>query len=430
MTETAEKRRFDEKLSLLMGKKSVVFALSAIIAIIVWMLVSMNQTNEIERTFVNVRVQLNVEGSLPANNNLTMYGNDDFYVDVSVRGKSYLVNASSFADRISVTAALNSVTTPGTYSLPISATIEGYSANDASIVGISKSSISVYFDEASEMTYDLTAEIVTGESYELPENFKRGEAVLSTGSVTLTGPAMQMNRISSVKAVAAIDDTLSNSETLLAEIVPMGTVDGASFEYVTVKDNAQIYVTIPVTRLSTYKPVVSFLNMPKYYRENGLDYSVSPQEIGAYVPADDSVLVKAEELSVCEIDFSRLRNEENRIEIAAQDALYELEEGINGITVTVDFSDLDSSVADVAVSQENAGLPSNSKIAETTLRNVQVIGPAEELQNLEDAEIYALPVLDGITLKSGSNTVPVKFVFRTLTDCWVFGTYSVEILVE
>lgn len=429
MRESGENTNKNKKIRL-SERRSFMFALSVVIAIIAWMLVSMNQTNEVEKDFPNVKVQLNVEGSLPANNNLSMFGSEEIYVDVSVRGKSYLVNDSGFADHLSVTASLNSVTAAGTYSLPISATINGYTENDVSITKLSKSSISVYFDEKTEKSFSLTEEIVEGENYKLPEGYQAENARLSAESVTLIGPALQMNRITAVKAVATIDKELTATENFKADIIPVAGAEGVNFEYVTVKDEEPIFITVPVTFSSEFKPVINFTNMPKIYRDTGVPYTISPESVKVAVPAEDEDLMKAEELTVGTIDFSQINNINNSIEVSVADSQYTFSEGVTKFTVNIDMSGMEKRWMEVPVSESEAKLPEGAKLVSTSVLSVQIVGPGESVLGIDSSEAYAVPVLDGVELKSGLNTVPAKIVLRTLTDSWVRGEYTVDIQVD
>ncbi len=81
------------------------------------------------------------------------------------------------------------------------------------------------------------------------------------------------------------------------------------------------------------------------------------------------------------------------------------------------------------VSTENLKLPDNAKVVSESVQSVQIVGPAESVLKIDSSEAYAVPVLDGVELKSGKNTVPAKIVLRTLTDSWVRGSYTVDIEV-
>ena len=435
MAEKAEKSKGVRKLSGLMEKRSFVFVFSLLIAMVAWILVSMNQTNEVEKVFPNVKVQINVEGSLPANNNLKIFGGEDYYTDVTVKGKSYLVNDASFTEHLSVIASLSAVNAAGTYSLPLTASIVGYSENDVSVVQMSKSSVSAYFDEESERAFDLTEEIIQGEGFSLPEGYKLENARLSADSVTLTGPALTIGRITAVKAVATLDKAVTDTQTLQAEIVPVGGADAGNLEYVTVKDEEPVFITVPVTYTSEFKPTVSFTNMPKDLREGGAKadlfrYTVRPEKVRVSVPANERELIEADELNVGTVDFSQINNTVNEIPVSVEESAYAFEDGVTGFTVSVDMSGMDKRWLEIPVSTEGVKLPENAELLTKTVQSVQIVGPAESVGGIDAGEAYAVPLLDGVELQSGVNTVPAKIVLRTLTDSWARGSYSVEIRVN
>ena len=435
MAEKNEKGKAGKRFAELMENRTFVFVLSLLIALVAWILVSMSQTNEIEKTFTGVKVLVNVEGSLPANNNLKIFGDEEFFADVTVKGKSYLVNDSSFQDKLSVTAALSAVNAAGTYSLPLTATIEGYSVNDASVVRMSKTSVSVYFDEESERTFDLTEELVQGEQFVLPEGYNLENARLSADSVTLVGPALEMSKIASVKAVVKLDKEITGTESFQAEIVPVGNTENTSFRYVTVKDETPVYITVPVSFTSEYTPVVTFTGMPKDLREGGsaaesFSYTVSPDRVRVSVPTGDQELIDAQELTVGSIDFSQLNNTLNEIELSVADSQYAFADGVTSFRVTVDLSGMEKRWLEIPVSAENLKLPAGAVLVSSTVQSVQIVGPAASVGGIDSGEAYAVPQLDGVELKPGVNTVPVKVVLRTLTDSWVRGAYTVEIRVD
>jgi hypothetical protein len=85
---------------------------------------------------------------------------------------------------------------------------------------------------------------------------------------------------------------------------------------------------------------------------------------------------------------------------------------------------------EISVAAEDVKLPEGAEIITDTISSVQVIGPAESVDAIGNSEAYAVPVLDGVELEKGVNTVPVKVILRTLTDSWVRGEYTVEIRVD
>ena len=419
------------------GKRSVVsrmfennwfvLGFSLLIAVILWCGVSMFQTTEVEKSFTNIKVQLNYEGSLPANNDLQIFGEDEFYVDVTVKGKSYLVNASDFANKISATVSFASVTSAGTYALPITVTVED---SQAEVVNYSKSNVSVYVDELVEKEYDLTDEVIELSGYSIPDGYARENPRLSTDSVVIQGPALEISRVASVKAVVELDRELIATETFTAEIQFTGASDNANLSNVSLKDDTPVYVTIPVTYTDKYETSVNFTNIPKDYRTDGVQFSVSPETVDLTLVTGEDQVPEDNTLVVGSIDFSELNNTYNTFTFSSADLPYTFGEGVKSFTVSVDLSSMNKRWLEIDVSTENLKLPEGATLLTDKISSVQVIGPAESVDAIGNSEAYAVPQLDGIELKEGVNVVPVKIVLRTLTDSWVRGEYTVEIQVE
>lgn len=427
MSDTRKSNAKKSAFSQLLDKNVFVLILSLVIAVVLWCGVSMFRTTEIDKTFQNVKVRLNVEGSLPDNNNLQIFGEQDYTVDVTVTGKSYLINADDFANNIDATVSFASVNSAGTYSLPISVSC---SVADVEITNVSKNNISVYFDELVEREFGITEDIVELGGYALPEGYTAENPRLSTESVTLEGPSLEMNRISSVLARVELDKELTGTETFTAEIVYVTSGSGASVEHVAVKDDEPVYVTIPVSITSSFNSAVTFTNVPKDYRKDGVEYTASPETVNVTVSASDNDLINAKEITVGAIDFSEIDNTINNFRFSTEELPYIFADDIKNITVVVDMSSMAKRWLQIGVSTDDVGLPENATVRTEIVSSVQVIGPADSVNGIENSEAYAIPVLDGIELQPGINTVPAKIVLRTLTDSWVRGTYTIEIQVE
>lgn len=425
---TAEKK--NRSFSALMEKNYFVMALSLLLAFIFWCIVSMSQTNEVEKTFQNISVRLSMEGSYPANNDLKIYGGTEYYVDVTVKGKSYLVNDASFADRIVVTPSFSSVSAAGSYNLPLSASIEGYSESDAVITNLSKNSVSVYFDEEVEKSYDLTIELLEGEEYALKEGFTADTPTLSEPQCTLVGPALEMSKIVEVKAVATLTGEISESQVLQATVVPVGAAEGIDFANVRPKDESKIYyITLPVSFSADYTPTVSFTNAPAAYAD-GVEYTVSPEIVNLSVSTGDTQLIASKEINVGNIDFSQLDNEVNRFRIQTASLPYTFGEDLETITVTVDLSGMGKRWMEVPVNAADVTLPAGAAVVSESVKSVQIVCPSSVVSKLSSADAYAVPVLDGVKLQKGVNTVPVKIVIPSLENAWAYGEYSVEIRLD
>lgn len=424
-TKKAKKLSF----SALLENNKIVFVFSVIVAILCWLAVSMYQTPETEKVFHNVKVQINFEGSTPYNNGFELYGNTDYYVDVTVKGKSYIVNDASFSDNIVATVSLSSVTTAGVYSLPLNVKLSDETDN-AEITNFSPTYIELYFDEPITKSFDISAEVEESEDYSLAEGFTRENPRLSVDTVTLTGPSLEISKIVSVKAVVSLSGELSSTQTLEATILPVGATDKQTFANVKFESEEPVYVTVPVTFSAEYTPAVTFTNMPAAYKTEGVKYVISPSKVNVTLSSADSELIDADEISVGTIDFSQLNNIVNFITLSTKDIPYTLKDSVKEFVVKIDMSSMEKRWLEVPVEYEKNTLPKGATVTTTSIESVQIIGPKDSVMKIDSSAAYAVPVLDGITLKKGENKVPAKIILRTLTDSWVRGEYTITIVVK
>ena len=196
------------------------------------------------------------------------------------------------------------------------------------------------------------------------------------------------------------------------------------------KDDQPVYVTIPVTFTDDYAAAVTFTNIPKAYRNEGIDYKISPETVSVTLVTGEEQVPENGELTVGSIDFSELNNTLNTFTFSSEDLPYSLGETVKTFTVSVDLSDMHKRWLEIGVSTDDVKLPEGAELITETISSVQVIGPAESVDAIGNTEAYAIPQLDGIQLEKGVNVVPVKIILRTLTDSWVRGEYTAEIRVE
>lgn len=422
----SNKKKFS--FSSVMADNRLVFAFSLIIAIVFWCLVSMSQTTEIERVFQNVSVNIPMDGSVAKNSGLEIFGEQDYFVDVTVKGLSYVVNDSSFTnENINVTASCSSVTAAGTYDLSLNASIVGFSG-DVEVVDISLKTIRVSFDERVSKSFALTEQIKELDSYSLGSGLIRENPILSVEKIDISGPAKEIAKITSVKAYVELDKELTATERFEAEIIAESSSGVVDLSNCKIELTEPVYVTIPINKVGKYETAVDFIGMPQSYREEGIAYSVYPSEIDVSVMtgANDTQLNESNEILIGTIDFSQINNTKNRIVINNEN----LSSEVKNFTVTIDMSSMAKRWLEIPVDISSVAVPEGITVLSATVESVQIVGPSSSVMNIDKTAAYAVPVFDAAQYSSGKHSIPAKIVLRTLTDSWVYGTYTVEIEVE
>ncbi len=424
--ETKENRRR------FLDRNYIVFILSLVIAVILWIGVSMFQTTEVDMTFQNIPVRVPFEGSMPANNGLELFGETEYTVDVTVSGKSYILNDSNFSSKLEAAVSLSNVRDAGTYTLPVIVTC---SDTNVEITNVTRATVSLYFDETIERDYEVVEEIVEKEGYELPEGYTRENPRLSTDTVTLVGPSLEMGRIFSVRARVELDKELTGTESFQSEIMFYGSnsvlLTRSQVQNVTVKNEDGVTVTVPVSITTTLKPTVDFTGLPAYFRQHPVEFTTDPDMLTVIIPANDSDTFNAKEIKIGTIDFSEIDNVSRDYTFSLEGQNYTFREETKSVRVHIDMSSMAKRWLTVAVDLTDVTMPEGAELVTQSISSVQVIGPEASVmaQGIGNDEAYAVPQLDDVELHAGVNTVPVKIYLRTLTDSWVRGTYSVEIRV-
>ena len=194
-------------LDTLLSDGKVVLAISFLFAMVLWVLVSMYASPVDIREIKNVKVTLNLEDSLPAKLNLAIFGEKDFYVDVTVRGRRYQLSDSALAaENLQVVAQMNYVDKAGINTLPLKASFANGGGDE--IISLSRTEIDVYFDTLKTQQYTLEPQIVHDGFEIAQEGFISETPILSSSVIELSGPEMEINKIRNVYAKASIKEPL------------------------------------------------------------------------------------------------------------------------------------------------------------------------------------------------------------------------------
>lgn len=425
----ANAKKMNFSFSSLITNNKFVFVLSLLFALAFWVFVSISQTSEIERVFSDVRISVNIdENSVAAENNLEVFGNGEFFADVTVKGYSYLVNSSAFTvNNINLYASTSSVVTAGTYDLPVSAALNGISG-DVQVASISVKTIKVAFDERQTKSFPITEVIEEGENYSLAEGLIRENPRLSLEKIDISGPARELAKIVSVKAYVKIDKELSSTESFEAEIIAESSNGRMELTNLTLGISEPVYVSVPICKVGTYETAVDFAGTPQAYRTDGIEYSVYPAKIDISVQtgSGETQLDDDNKILIGTIDFSKINNTINRIVVDNQN----IASDVKNFTVTIDMSSMAKRWLEIPVDVSSVTLPENVTVVSQNVESVQIVGPSQSVMNIDKTAAYAVPVLDGVELTPGTHTIPAKIILRTLTDSWVHGTYTVEIEVK
>ncbi len=401
------------------------FLCSFLAALCIWLVVSITASPQTTRVIKDVKVT--IDDAVPSQFDLRVFGNDEFTVDVTVKGKKYQISEASLsADDISVVAQTTSVDSAGVYTLQLKA--EGDSDNTPyTISSLSTKTIEVYFDTEKTSNFVIEPEIITSEFDIADEGYTCGDINLSETSVTITGPSTQINRIEKVVAQLVLDGPLTSNKSAETKILPYDDANKSDFEYLSMSIE-DVVVTIPILKIKSLDTAVTFKNAPDSLVLNPLKYSITPNSAEFNIVVDD--FDKISEYVVGSINFKELSPTSNTFTFDAKNTSL-VSEDINEFTVSVNLDDYTQEYMKVTKAKIKVNNPKKLQYEISDLnKSIVVVGTEEDLKGITEDMILIDVDLSSVTLEEGKRkTIPAVVNVNSPT-CWVYGAYTVDVSLK
>lgn len=410
----------------LVYNNKIAMLFSLILAFVIWIWVAIEKSPVVEMTISAVPVRIDMENSVPAQLNLQTFGQTEFYVDVTVTGKRFVVSALTPED-ITVTAQTNFVDSAGTKSLQLKAAAND--SRDYEIQGISQNYIDVYFDTYKEAEFAIEPRISAPDDRPVVDGCILGNVLFSQNTVVVSGPSAEVNKVTGIIAETAVSAPLSATTTVQPEIkLKTDGQETLSYVELNIGENA-VTMTMPVLKKVVLPTSVTFKNAPGGYLNGEVPVSISPAQIEAAIPIEKVGELKS--ISVGTVDFSELDSGYNTFTFQASDITeYTIVDSSARFRVTVNMTGLVSaafsvSAQNVAVTTQKDGY--HSTVLTQGIENIRVIGTTEEIAALTNDMLYAELDLSGVELTEGEQSVDARIVIKGSTKAWATGTYTVRI---
>lgn len=421
----AEKKVYSGLRSIIYNNKiAMLFSLVAAFAIWIW--VAVEKSPVVEVTISSVPVKIDMENSVPAQLNLQTFGQTDYYVDVTVTGKRFIVSTLSPED-IVVIAQTNYVDSAGNKSLQLKAV--SANSKDFEIVRLSQTYIDVYFDTYKEAEFAIVPQISAPNDQTVTDGCILGNVLFSRNTVVVSGPSTEVNKITGVVAQTALNAPLSATTTVQPQI-KLQTENEEILSNVQINTgDAAITMTMPVLKKITLPTTVTFKNAPTGYLNDGVPFTVSPAKVEAAVPIEK--INEIQNISVGTVDFAELDIGYNVFNFNASDITeYTIVDSSVRFKVTVNMTGLTSAVfsvpsQNISITTQKDGYTA-TVIAEP-LENIRIIGTTEEIAALTNEMIFAEVNLSESALQAGEQTVKARVVIKGSTKAWASGSYSVRV---
>lgn len=404
---------------------------SLILAFGIWTWISIEKSPQVQQVVTEVPVQLDLENSIPKQLGLEIFGESEFNVDVTVKGKKYIVSSLT-SDDIQVVANMNRVDSAGLWSLQLKA-IPKDDSDDFSIVSCSTTYVEVYFDTYKEIEVALEGIVETKLDSYVPADCLAGDVVLSKNTVLLSGPATEINRVTGVTATATVENVLEKTTTFDTKI-SIKTTDGINLEYTKINSgDSNITMAVPVLKVVTLPTAVEFKNAPSYFINNPLKYTVYPSTVRVAIPVDAIETTKI--FVVDTIDFSDVANSYNTFYVNADSiGTYKImDESIKRFKINVNASDLSSKTVSIPVSAikiKNDRDDFDVRLNATKDLTVTLVGPKAEIESITADSLKVEVDTTDKTILNDTKTLQGKVIVSSDYNCWAVGKYDIKVSVK
>lgn len=410
------------KLDNLFNNDKFLLVFSLFAALVIWLLVVVNVSPATTRVIQGVKV--NIDSTVPSQFGLEVFGEKDFTVDVTVKGKKYQISPAALsAEDIVITAQTNNVDSAGNRTLQLKPEIpEGA---DYTITTISQKSIDVYFDTAKTVQMVIEPQVVAKGFPVVEEGFTSGSINLSETSLTVSGPSTEINRIEKVVAELVLEKSLSSNKSADAEIILLNDKGKSDFKYVSMNID-KVILTIPVLQKKELDTIVDFKNAPDNFIVSPLKFTVSPSKDLFNISVDD--YDKTVDYTIGTIDFKTLSPSNHVFTFLAEDVAIAKDSNTEKFTVTVDMTGIDQEYLTFPSDRFEINNPGKKDYKVSGLnKSVVVVGTTKELESITVDDISVKIDLTDIEISQGQSVTIPAVVSVDNAGCWIYGTYFVEV---
>lgn len=419
-----------------------VLAFSVILAVFFWATVKINYSDNTTRVISDVKITLD-NSFLQDNDFVPFVDSDKLTVDVEVSGKSYAINSNTFSkDDIIVEASGGYIDSAGYKVINLSARS---SETDVSIVSISPSTLTVFYDRKTTGTFNVEAKLNNDLASLVKDGYSVGQPVASLSTVDVSGPATVIERIKKVYFEATLDENnlpLEATREVTANVTyDLENEKGSQFLVCTsLSDGANTAtVTVPVSKVKTVPTSVKFINEPKAFEDNPPKVTIIPAQVEiSYNPLDET---DYETFNVGTIDFKALTSGLNTFEFepAEQSVVNITDSSVKKFTVKVNLYSqskrtIDATTAKTVVLNQADGYRYSVDLKNSGLDTVTLIGPKSDVDKITaDMLQIEINVSSLDPQKTGSQTVEISNISIQNDlgqSCWVSGKYTARVTVS
>ncbi len=402
-----------------------------IIAVIIWLFLSITEYPTINKTITNVPVVFSMDGTSAAEKGLQALGYTEQTVDVEIKGMNYEIGSYGVNDLVAQ-VDLDSVTKEGNYSLEIKVR-SVHSSDTVSVVKVSPDTVDVNFVHKSNDIFDVSA---NAPNVNAAQGLTLRNPVVSPSQVTVEGAESDLSKIKRVEAIIDEEVTLSEAMTLSTERLYFydeqgQKLDGSKY---TLLDSKKFDVSFDVYKKKTVNLSVEFGDLPPGFNVSSIPYELSETSINVITPKLEDVdtqTVTLGTVSLSDIDAGKSFSFDVNQKLQSGEIN---QSGIDTVIMTFDF-DRDNyikrsfTVPSSAIKIINPPAGKNITLETRQIPSVYIFGPDEVIEDLKTTDITAVVDLSDVS-STGSISHSVMIYASNVNNAWCIGSHEVQLDIE
>lgn len=402
--------------------------LAVVIAVIIWVLLSITQYPTTTIQIANVPVVFSLEGTEAYEKGLSPVNlPDDLTVNVEIKGMKYEIGGYTEKD-LNATVDLNPVNNEGTYSLDIDVA-SNHTSDQCTIVSVSPSTINVSFEKITSETFDVDVE---SSNVVADDGLVIKSSSVSPSEIEIEGTKNELDKIKRICAKVNDDVTLTETTTIsTSDLIFYGSKDNVlqSSKY-TITENKNFNVKFSVYKKRDMALNVNFSGCPDNFDTSSIPYVLSQNSVQIITPVLTGM--SATEKTIGTLDLSEI-DLTNEFDFDIQ--LNKGEEILSGKEkVKVTFDKRGFSTKSLSIPSGNFEIVKSPDdfdvdIKTDSLSSVTFIGPTKTINDLSTKDIIVQLDLSSVT-KEGKVKITPLIYSPNHNDVWCCGEYEVEVSIS
>ena len=412
----------------ILDDRRIRLALSVLLAVIAWMVVTIIVQPGTTNTIYNVPVDYTYDSSAYTSRGLSIVSAEEKTVNLKVSGDGYAIGGLTASDFV-VYPDWSSVRDSGEKTLRLQVRGANGLLNGINVtLEGTDNTVDVVFDVVEEKTLPVT---VTTNYLTIADGYILYSTDVSKEAVTLSGPSSELDKVATCTAEVTATGELDGSVTLSTPL-RFYTAGGSEvkFEYTELEESS-VDVTLQVYKMATLPVKVNFINTPKDFDNSVLVYELSRKQIKVAGPAEKIDALSA--LSIGTIDLSTFAlNKSYELPIELPGDIYLLD-NVSTITVSFDCSGLETKTMNLPSScVQVVNLPATYQLTVETerLMNVTLCGPKGSMDTLTPEQVVIEIDAEDFSVATGQQNIACRLYVPSNGKIFALGSYVLQCSID